>query len=157
MEKYSKAFAKALAERMRATPSPDPAMEDLTKQGLVIDILPAIQEMQDRGFTIEQVAEIMREGKFAITTPTLKSYLQRIRGKKPKTSKKPKTAKKPPAPLRLAAVPATPPTATSEQAPALASRGPQSSAVAPSASGEDDKAEPKSTSSEFLNTDRKKL
>ncbi len=148
MEKYSKAFSRALAERMRATPSPDPATVDLTKQGLVADVLPAIQEMQDRGFTIEQVAEIMREGAFAITTPTLKSYLQRIRGKKPK---------KPRAPMKPAPVPATPPTVTRKQAPAPASRAPEVSAVTRNTSAQDDKAEPKSTSTDFLNTDRKKL
>ena len=43
--------------------------------------------LQQRGYTIEEVAEGLRGRGFAITTPTLKNYLQRAKSKTEKRSK----------------------------------------------------------------------
>ena len=49
--------------------------------------------MQQRGYTLEEVAEGLRGRGLAITTPTLKNYLQRAKGKTEKRSKNgPRTA-----------------------------------------------------------------
>src|SRR5687767_8593210 len=85
MGEYTVKYAEDLARRLLAKPVPE-APQDLNKQGVVKHILPEIQILLERGFTVAQLAESMREEEFEITTPTLKSYLQRANGKK--TSKK---------------------------------------------------------------------
>jgi len=46
--------------------------------------------LQKRGYTLDQISETLRGEGLDITTPTLKSYLQRIKAGKSKTQKEPK-------------------------------------------------------------------
>ena len=61
----------------------------LDKQGMVKELTDEIVALQQRGYTIEEVAESLRKRGLGITTPTLKNYLQRVKragtnGRKPR-------------------------------------------------------------------------
>jgi hypothetical protein len=76
-----------LAEELRAIPPKDPAKRRLDKQAVINEIKQEVIALQQRGYTIEEVAEMLRGRGFEITTPTLKNYLQRAKsldGKGPK-------------------------------------------------------------------------
>jgi hypothetical protein len=68
-----------LAEELRGIPPKDPAKRRLDKQAVVNAIKQEIVALQKRGYTIEEVAEMVRGRGFEITTPTLKNYLQRAK------------------------------------------------------------------------------
>ena len=87
MERYTVADAERLAEKLLAKPVPERRAQALNKQGLIREILPAIETLVARGYTMAQVAESMREEGFEITLPTLMSYLQRAKGKRSKPSR----------------------------------------------------------------------
>ena len=91
---YTVESANRLAAELRAIPPKDPAQRRLDKQGMVRLLADEIIALQQRGYTIEEVAESLRGRGLDITTPTLKNYLQRTKGKTEKRSKsKPRTAK----------------------------------------------------------------
>jgi hypothetical protein len=79
--------AKRLAEELRAIPPKDPAKRKLDKQGMVSLLASELVALQQRGYTIEEVAEGLRGRGLAITTPTLKNYLQRAKSKPEKRAK----------------------------------------------------------------------
>ena len=68
-------------------PPKDPAKRKLDKQGMVRLLAGEIIALQQRGYTIEEVAESLRGRGLAITTPTLKNYLQRAKSKTEKRAK----------------------------------------------------------------------
>jgi hypothetical protein len=76
---YTLEAAKRLAEELRAIPPKDPSKRRLDKQGMVKELTDEIVALQQRGYTIEEVAESLRERGLGITTPTLKNYLQRVK------------------------------------------------------------------------------
>ena len=88
-----------LAEELRAIPPKDPAKRRLDKQAVVSAIKQEIVALQQRGYTIEEVAEMLRGRGFEITTPTLKNYLQRAKSLDEKGRKPPR----PPGPRRARA------------------------------------------------------
>ncbi len=71
-------------ERLRAAlkeaPEVPPGSADTTKQEAVRLLAGDIQALQQRGYSLEQVAEMFRSGGLVLTTPTLKSYLSRAKG-----------------------------------------------------------------------------
>ena len=77
---YTLETARRLAEDLRAIPPKDPAQRRLDKQGMVRELAGEIVALQERGYTIEEVAESLRGRGLDITTPTLKNYLQRAKG-----------------------------------------------------------------------------
>jgi hypothetical protein len=149
MQEYTREYADNLVQRLLALPAPDRATEKLNKQGVVEHILAALEKMIERGFTIPQIAESMRGEGFDITTPTLKSYLQRIRAKSggKKTKKTPKSN-------RPAPVPSSAPTRPREPEVTAASGSPAGTSDGKAA---EKPRQPKNTSSEFLDTDRARL
>jgi hypothetical protein len=83
---YTVESADRLAQELRAIPPKDPAKRKLDKQGMVKILAQEIIALQQRGYTIEEVAESLRGRGLDITTPTLKNYLQRAKGKTEKRS-----------------------------------------------------------------------
>jgi hypothetical protein len=84
---YTVESANWLIAELRAIPAKDPAKRKLDKQRMVSLLAGELVALQQRGYTIEEVAESLRGRGLAITTPTLKNYLQRA---KSKTEKRPK-------------------------------------------------------------------
>jgi hypothetical protein len=84
---YTVESANWLIAELRAIPAKDPAKRKLDKQAMVSLIASELVALQKRGYTIEEVAEGLRGRGFAITTPTLKNYLQRAKSKTEKRSK----------------------------------------------------------------------
>lgn len=126
-----------------ALPPLDASKRKLDKQAAVRRIKDQIATVQQRGYTLEQIAQSMTEVGIQITTPTLKSYLQRAKQAGGRGTRR--ASRQPPA------------------------RGPGSVNRAPNAGGEaapptprTPKADrgdssPKSTRNEFISTDRERL
>ena len=68
---YTVEGANRLAEELRAIPPKDPAKRKLDKQGMVSLLASELVALQQRGYTLEEVAEGLRGRGLAITTPTL--------------------------------------------------------------------------------------
>ena len=77
---YTLESAERMAEKLRAIPAKDPSQRRLDKQGMVRHLASEILALQQRGYTLEEVAESLRGHGLDITTPTLKNYLQRAKG-----------------------------------------------------------------------------
>ena len=87
---YTLETANRLIEELRAIPPKDPAKRKLDKQGMVRILANELVALQQRGYTIEEVAESLRGRGLEITTPTLKNYLQRTKSETEKRSKAPR-------------------------------------------------------------------
>jgi hypothetical protein len=68
-----------LAAALRALPARDPAERRLDKQAVIRHLVEEITSLQQRGYTLEQVAALLSAEGVEVTTPTLKSYLQRAK------------------------------------------------------------------------------
>jgi len=84
---YTVESANWLIAELRAIPPKDPAKRKLDKQQMVSLLAGELLALQQRGYTIEEVAESLRGRGLAITTPTLKNYLQRAKSKTEKRTK----------------------------------------------------------------------
>ena len=84
---YTVESANWLIAELRAIPPKDPAKRKLDKQRMVSLLAAELIALQQRGYTIEEVAESLRGRGLAITTPTLKNYLQRAKSKTEKRAK----------------------------------------------------------------------
>ena len=84
---YTVESANWLIAELRAIPPKDPAKRKLDKQRMVSLLAGELIALQQRGYTIEEVAESLRGRGLAITTPTLKNYLQRAKSKTEKRAK----------------------------------------------------------------------
>ena len=84
---YTVESANRIAQELRAIPAKDPLKRKLHKQGMVSLLAGELIALQQRGYTIEEVAESLRGRGLDITTPTLKNYLQRAKSKTEKRAK----------------------------------------------------------------------
>ena len=84
---YTVESANWLIAELRSIPPKDPAKRKLDKQRMVSLLAGELIALQQRGYTIEEVAESLRGRGLAITTPTLKNYLQRAKSKTEKRAK----------------------------------------------------------------------
>lgn len=66
-----------LAAKLRDLPALDPGKQTVTKQEAVKRLSKEIRELLQRGYTLEQIAEMMSKEGIAIALPSLRSYLQR--------------------------------------------------------------------------------
>ena len=93
---YTIEFLDKLEAEMLALPPPDRSQQKVNKQEAVSKLSDAIAQLQERGFSLEQIAESLSGRGLELTTPTLKTYLQRVRPKNGKsgtrTSRKGKAA-----------------------------------------------------------------
>jgi hypothetical protein len=88
--KYTEADVDALKARLDALPAIERVVMK-TRQDVVTDLLLNIKNMQERGYSLDQIAEELSKGNFPIKTTTLKNYLQRA---KPDAEPKKATATK---------------------------------------------------------------
>ena len=77
--------------KLVALPAKDPAERRLDKQTAIRHMVDEIAALQQRGYTLEQVASLLTAEGIQVTTPTLKSYLQRIRNVSGTRRKKPRS------------------------------------------------------------------
>jgi len=68
-----------LRTTLKAAPKAPAAGVDTTKQEAVKLLAREIESLQRRGYSLEQVAEMLRGGGLVVSTPTLKSYLSRAK------------------------------------------------------------------------------
>lgn len=142
---YTLEDANRLRELMRAAPDKPPNQRRMDKQAIVREVMDDIEAIQKRGYTLEEVAEMWaKKGGFEVTLPTLKSYLQRAKKTGAKGAGK---ARRRPSPLRGNDRPRA-------ARPAAAKADPVS---APGPDPDERSSAPKSTQSEFISTDRKRL
>jgi hypothetical protein len=89
-----------LRAALKKAPEAPPRGADTTKQEAVRLLVGEIQALQRRGYLLEQVAEMFRNGGLVLTTPTLKSYLSRAKGgqKRRRTRQRAETGRGPKAP-----------------------------------------------------------
>jgi hypothetical protein len=77
-----RAVIAAIEEKARKAP-PAPASEaDVSKQEAVKLLFGAVAEFRRKGYSLEQIAENFRGEGLELTTPTLKSYLSRVKASK---------------------------------------------------------------------------
>jgi hypothetical protein len=135
-----------VGEGLLALPAVEPSKRKLDKQAAVKRLMDQIATVQQRGYTLEQIAQSMSGLGIQITTPTLKSYLQRAR--------KPSSRGAAKAPRRSASTgaPREPTSAGKQAAGNAAPSAPARAAKVDSADGAS-----KSTRAEFIATDRERL
>jgi hypothetical protein len=86
---YTVAQVEEIASKLRELPAIEPPPKDLTKQEVVKMLAREIKSLQKRGYSLEQIASSLKGEGLDISTPTLKSYMQ-----KAKTPTKPKATGK---------------------------------------------------------------
>lgn len=84
---YTAAQVEEIAGKLRALPAIESPPKDLTKQEVVKMLAKEIKALQKRGYSLEQIANSLKGEGLDISTPTLKSYMQ-----KSKATTKPKAA-----------------------------------------------------------------
>lgn len=84
---YGPADLERMAAGLRALPVMDASKRRTNKQGAVRYLAEEIAAVQARGYTVEEIVESLRGLGLDITTPTLKSYLQRAKNPSAKRSK----------------------------------------------------------------------
>jgi hypothetical protein len=72
------------AEMLRSMPRAPAATVNVTKQEAVKELAKEIASVQERGYTLAQIADALRGVGLDLTTPTLKNYLGRVRAGKPR-------------------------------------------------------------------------
>jgi len=139
---YTVESANWLIAELRSIPPKDPAKRKLDKQRMVSLLAGELIALQQRGYTIEEVAESLRGRGLAITTPTLKNYLQRAKSKTEKRAKSgvrtaprasgsgtPKTVKREESSAPAPATTQTPPVAKQAASPPEAGTAPEGTAL----------------------------
>ena len=86
---YSNEKLGAIAAKLKTMPAIEKMKQEHSKQDAVKVLAKEITALQKRGYTLDQIAETLRGEGLDITTPTLKSYLQRIKAGKDKGQKGP--------------------------------------------------------------------
>src|ERR1035437_5448768 len=91
---YTNEKLAAIAAKMKTMPVIEKKKQEHSKQDAVKVLSKEIVSLQKRGYTLDQIAETLRGEGLDITTPTLKSYLQRIKVGKNKQQKEPNSEQK---------------------------------------------------------------
>ena len=86
---YSNEKLGEIAAKLKTMPAIEKKKQEHSKQDAVKVLAKEITALQKRGYTLDQIAETLRGEGLDITTPTLKSYLQRIKAGKNKGQKEP--------------------------------------------------------------------
>lgn len=76
-----------LRDKMKQAPEVLKENRTVSKQDAIRELKRDIEAMQRRGYSIEAIAQFLSDGGLPITTPTLKSYLQRVKAPKQKVAK----------------------------------------------------------------------
>ena len=86
---YSNEKLVAISAKLKTMPAIEKKKQEHSKQDAVKVLAKEITALQKRGYTLDQIAETLRGEGLDITTPTIKSYLQRIKAGKNKGQKEP--------------------------------------------------------------------
>ncbi len=78
----------AVREKMKSVPEVAKEKRTVSKQESIKELKREIEAMQKKGYTLDDIAKFMTDGGIQITTPTLKSYLQRTKTTKTTTQRK---------------------------------------------------------------------
>src|SRR5471030_2285897 len=78
----------AIAARLRTLPPIENKKQVVSKQESIRMLTGEIAALRERGYTLEQVAELLTSNHLQIGAPTLKSYLQRSQSGSKKTNGK---------------------------------------------------------------------
>jgi len=81
-----------IAEKLRALPPIENKQRRVSKQESIRMLTAEIAGLRERGYTLEQIAELLTADQLEIGAPTLKSYLQRTKPSSKKPSGKRKAA-----------------------------------------------------------------
>ena len=111
--RYTQEMLEAIAKKLRDMPPIEEKTKKYNKQEAVRILSKEIASLKTRGYTIDQIAETLRGEGLDIATPTLRSYLQRVR---------PGTARKQNGRTKKDTPPAPPRPAVKEQATSRATR-----------------------------------
>lgn len=84
--KYTKEQVEKVKEKLKNLP-PIEETKDLSKQEAIKMLHKDILLLQKRGYSLEKITEVLKQEGVEISTPTLKSYLQRGKAKKEATPK----------------------------------------------------------------------
>jgi methionine synthase II (cobalamin-independent) len=76
---YTVKQVEEIASKLRALPAIEPPPKDLTKSDVVKMLAKEIKSLQKRGYSLEQIASSLKGEGLDISTPTLKSYLQKAK------------------------------------------------------------------------------
>jgi DNA-binding transcriptional MerR regulator len=93
MQQITQQKIETLIGKLKNTPKPNAENRALSKQAAIKKMASSINELRKKGYSLEQVAEILTENEFPISKTTLGNYL--LRAKKPK-SKTQQPQKSPP-------------------------------------------------------------
>ena len=85
---YTLEQTEEMVSALRALPAMDSSKRRLNKQAVVKRLSRELAALQARGYTMEQIVECLRGIGFEISTPTLKSYLQRVKKRNAKDAPK---------------------------------------------------------------------
>jgi methionine synthase II (cobalamin-independent) len=110
--KYTTEKLDGIAAKLREMPQVEKKKEEHTKQDAIKLLSKEIAIMQKRGYTLGQISEALRGEGLAITTPTLKSYLQRAKPPRKATAQAPQDT--PPARPKKAEAPSFHPNSDSD-------------------------------------------
>ena len=76
---YTVAQVEEIAGKLRALPTIEPPPKDLTKSDVVKMLAKEIKSLQKRGYSLEQISSSLKGEGLDISTPTLKSYMQKAK------------------------------------------------------------------------------
>lgn len=76
---YTVEQVEEIASKLRALPAIEPPPKDLTKSDVVKMLAKEIKSLQKRGYSLEQIASSLKGEGLDISTPTLKSYMQKAK------------------------------------------------------------------------------
>jgi hypothetical protein len=74
---YTVAQVEEIAGKLRALPTIEQPPKDLTKSDVIKMLAKEIKSLQKRGYSLEQISSSLKGEGLDISTPTLKSYMQK--------------------------------------------------------------------------------
>ena len=88
--KYTPEQLVSVAEKLRSMPAVEEKKKstELSKQEAIKALSKDIRAMQKRGYTLEMIANILKEENIAVSVPTLRNYLQTQRGRPAGTTRR---------------------------------------------------------------------
>jgi hypothetical protein len=87
--KYTGEQLESIASRLKEKPPIEKKKQEHSKQEAVKILSKEIAALQKRGYTLDQISEMLKGEGLDIATPTLKNYLQRAKSPAKKVEKAP--------------------------------------------------------------------
>ena len=77
--RYTPEQVQEISAKLRELPAIKKKRSDYSSQDVVKMLSKDIVALQKRGYTLEQIANVLRQENLTVATPTLKNYLQRAK------------------------------------------------------------------------------